>query len=86
MFAVPLPGHRGTKIDAPAASFVDQAPTASVIASDREPVCACDELTLKLVMALPLFVFAVHPSVVPDSKPQFMQAAPDVQATAAVFW
>jgi len=83
----PLPGQSGIVIDAPAASFVDQAPVASVRASDREPVCACVELTVKLVMALPPpDVFAVHPSVDPDSKPQFMHEGPVVQVTGATFW
>lgn len=83
----PLPGQSGIVIDAPAASFVDQAPVAIVSASEREPVCACVELTVKLVMALPPpAVSAVHPSVDPDSKPQFMQAGPVLQFTGAAFW
>jgi hypothetical protein len=30
-------------------------------------------------------VSPTHPSAVPDSKPQFMQAGPEVQATAGMF-
>lgn len=83
----PLPGQIGTVIDAPAASLFDQAPTANVMASECVPLCACDELTVMLVMALTVtlepLVSAFQPSVPLSSKPQFMQAPPVVQLTVA---
>ena len=66
--------------------FVDQSPMARVMASECEPVWAMDELMVTFVMPLPPpEVSPAQPSAVPDSKPQFMQAGPVVQETAAMF-
>lgn len=83
---VPLEAHSGTTTVIPRAWLVEKEPMDSDMARERLPVCAWLELTVMLVMpALPAGS-PFQPSVVPDSKPQFRQLGPDVQATAATPW
>jgi hypothetical protein len=83
---VPFPEHKGAAIVMPGDWFVEYEPMLNVTASERVPVWARDELTVMFVTPPAPDEAPPHPSVVPDSNPQYMQLLPFVHASGLVAW